>query len=538
MKTDDVDFSFKSDVPTNAEFLVYYSLKNPIAFPEIFIKEKGNPITLRYYQYLPCLSDNIVLVGGRKQGKSWDLENRILQNLFSKPYKETLFTTLLQVHLVPRMNAVYDKAMSDDILKELIKSKRRGAPYYTIESKMRHIAKGIIAGENKKGDNVLSSHVDEKLIDESQCYSPEAYLKLQQASAEGSEGAIERLYGVPDNRADTPFSNAIQDESRTIIRTPAWCNPFYSLKENEKNIIAYKGTKTPEYRSNVEALESEVAGGAWDYSDIMKCFKRDIKGQLIPAKIFEFDKEDVIKNTVDGKVNIQEMLKLVPRFDNAGVFVGHDVGKRVHPSVIIPFVTVDDNGTMKYKMECRINLLNISYPVQEQIVDYLMDYWGVSYWGLDTTGNDGEGILDHLHNTNAYAVEKDYLNRIVGINFRESLPIGIEKDDAGNVKYENTGEVKMLKAEGKVVISEILFEMFRNQEFVLPNDPEIGIEFSSETRKKSGQFNYIYHSVCADHTIDAFRCFGGLMFKKLKRGQIQAENQKQNFTTTFIDVDF
>jgi len=400
---------------------------------------------------------------------------------------------------------------------------------------MGHVLKGIIVGQNNQGDNVLGSHVDFRYIDESQLYPNKGYQKALQATAESTTPIPERLYGVPDNRVDTPFSNAISDRNRIVIRTPAWLNPFYSKKDDDKNIEKYKGAKSPEYRSNVEALESEVSGGAWDWTDISNCIKRDIKGNPVPAKIYDVDKNDIISCTVNGELDLHKLLKTIPEITGDTIFVGNDLGKKIHPSIIIPFVKVQDNGINKWRMACRINLTNITYEDQEKIIVYLMNFWNVNQWALDSTGI-GEGLIERLHHKKYK--EYNFTQRIKGVNFREGLPIAIEKDSTGNIKYESNGEPKYIRADTKVVVSDILFDMFRKSEFILSNDHQIGVEFSTEIRRKSGQYNYTYFSTADDHIIDAFRCFGKLIYDNEFLGKFIKKEDPQKFTSVMLDIDF
>ena len=115
-----LNLKLNSEVPTREEFLIYYAMKNRIAFPEIFRKIKNKPVKLRYYQIPPCCTEQVDMVGGRKQGKTFNLRNFLAQNLVAYPEKETLFTTLAKIHCDPVMDEVFDIMKKDEVLNALL----------------------------------------------------------------------------------------------------------------------------------------------------------------------------------------------------------------------------------------------------------------------------------------------------------------------------------------------------------------------------------------------------------------------------------
>lgn len=499
--------SREDELPTKEEWALFQCFRDKIWFRENFILESGVNILVRYYQMPPGLCENLVWVGGRKTGKSFDLEIDPIWYSVNYPYKKTLVTTLSEYQLPQRMKAIYLKLQLDPVLNLFIKNKKESPTFSIWLTNESHI-EGVIAGKHQKGENVLSRHVHRILIDETQLYNLQAYQNLANATAEAETALIERLYGVPDNRMDTPFAISIADVNKNSFkfRIPAWTNPFFNKAEELRCCTVYKGRETAGYKANVKAEESEVSGGAWDWDDISVNFSRDKKGALITAKVFEIDKKDIELVTKNKEVDIKQLLPFLPPIpdDSQQILMGMDVGRTIAPSEIVIF---SKNEKPKYQQICRIHLTRAMYSDQALIVDYLLKLYG-GIIAIDATGA-GVSVLDIMKKFPSWD-NLNYKECVYPVVFHAQIPTNILKNEEENFVYKN-GQLQFETRQTKTYLSEILFTMFHDKKFELPNDPLLQVEFCAEV-KKAGRGFEIFDTTSSDHVIDAFRCFAYLIY--------------------------
>jgi len=185
------------------------------------------------------------------------------------------------------------------------------------------------------------------------------------------------------------------------------------------------------------------------------------------------------------------------------VVIGIDVGY-TEPTVICVFVRVPDHdGKYKYRLIARVNLKNrMIFRDQEEIIDYICQYYNTQYTGIDVTGQDGREIVDTLQNPKDKYAINGYQDKMIGVYFNKKV-IKAYMPDGTEVEEET-----------KVFATVQLIKMFVNEEFELPYDDDILAEFSQERKKKTESARVVYTSTTTDHIISAFRCFAIARYTK------------------------
>jgi len=543
----------EKSVLSESEWALLEIMHAPVDFCSFFIPKKeqspktwkpdGDKFKLRLYQ-IPMLAYDFLLVnddkltedknfdgrinlgsgifiGGRIYGKTLvGIEFDALQECLVHDGDKHLIYAKDQKHLNPRMEFVarYIEQHKFFMLYHLIgKTDTVKRSPYIIELENGHTTEGVIEGQKSPGSAFQHFHPERKSADEFQMITSLGYSKQVDSKAE--LGCIERVGGVPDGRRDTPMHEKINnpEEKRYRFRYPSMINPYWNKKREEEAVKKYRGRETHEFKTNVLALEGDVAFGAWDDGDIQDC----ISSKLIP-KNFELSKEmfEAFKDNL-GHAFVLSRPEWAEQIIQAS-----DVG--IRPSEIGIFAL----KAGKWHLIYRISLMGLIYEQQAIVHDYLATFFNSTCISLDTTEGLGDSIAFHLINEKEPQFKgKEYNKRVLRAKFNEKMSVGFLEDPEGNFIIEN-GERVEIREHVDEATWKFGLTMFREKRLVLPNDEDMRSQFAAELAAK-GTNKFVFSSPIPNHIISMFKCF----FYAEHERYGKKTNLKKKFLGEWINLD-
>lgn len=478
------------------ELLAFHFIWNhPVAFRDFFIPQAWNrkmPYKTRLYQQPIALAKTKIEKTGRGIGKSIDLEMSILHMALLKPGEETIISSFRRVHIKDRCEAIIKYYLNIPYLRNFVDWRHLNrTPVYTIPLVNGNTIYGASVGDDPNAVAIIGKHPSTRAIDEMEVFPREAWVQFIEARAE--RGSDDIFVGVPNGIIGMPFTDIQKNESYKdcFFRVSRMNTPFWDQKRKQ-DAIAFCGPELSDnFKQQIHGEDGSPVQGVWPIETIMRQMSK--KRQLY---VKDVTAEDYKGNAPEG------VLYDLP-FNADPVVIGIDVGY-TEPTVICVFVRVPDrNNNYKYRLIARVNLKNkMIFRDQEEIIDYICQYYNTQYIGIDVTGGDGREILDTMQNPKDKYAINGYQEKMIGVFFNKKV-VKAYMSDGTEVEEET-----------KVFATIQLIKMFINEEFELPYDEDILGEFSQERKKKTESARVIYTSTTTDHIISAFRCFAIARYTK------------------------
>jgi hypothetical protein len=103
-------------------------------------------------------------------------------------------------------------------------------------------------------------------------------------------------------------------------------------------------------------------------------------------------------------------------------FFGIDLGYTQPTAIFIMYI----DEYKRIRFHSKIQLIKVSYPLQEKFIDYLDTKFNPMFIGMDE-GATGKSVRQHLLEDTIYA-HKDYHKRVVAIDFSSNIVLGLNTD--------------------------------------------------------------------------------------------------------------
>jgi len=519
MENNNSENSFLDRFSIKEKVNFYFLFHNSIAFRDFFLPKILRPdYKSRYYQYAPALCDELVWGGARTIGKSLDMNITIINKAIIHSNKESLVSAYRKTHIKDRLEDVISYMDADKFLKKFFKTESNTSlkeaisrsPIYTIKLKNGHVISGISVGDDVNCIAIQGHHPQIRYIEETQSYPRHAWVKFQNTQAQ--EGSIDRYYGVPDGRIDTPFremDTTIGKFKNKRFHISRRLDPNFT-QEKKNQYIQTLGEDSNEFKSQVDAEWGERAWGVWNDQDILDCFLRNAEGDYIKR----LQKIDVFRKDYKSPAESLYMLRSLPE-NGLDVILAIDTGYS-EPTVILPFFYWKN----KWNLETIISLKDRIIPDdQAEIIDYIADFYKASLISIDCTSADGRAPATSLCNPKRIEfANKNYEKRVVMVEFTKTDLIGYQKpDNLEKQLIEITEKVKNHT-------TNILRTKFSNKDFCLSYDEDILLDFNSESQKKDSERTIIVTPRDV-HIPEAFRCFAYAYWKAYEKVEKPSEEE-------------
>lgn len=390
------------------------------------------------------------------------LEDKIVHEIVNHDIEfpqtpESLLVTANQSQMTPVFNRLVIRFTSSPLLKWYLKNnvnKAQGLFSFPIRNPPMQLITRIAGsrGEN----NMIGLHVPRIKVDEGQVFSPAAFTQLGPSWNQWEEKKQIWVCGVPNGVRNSILYTLDQKNTRyKKYRIPSHNNPYYIYENDIDAIKQYGGIASDSYQQLVLGRHGSAA---------YQVLPRDTI-KLEPFDFYTYRYSSANKAKGDQYADVLERVKLP---DLKLVIAAIDPGF-VDPT-IINIIGMDKVGI--WRTYIRYRLTRIDFPEQEQIINWLDDFYHFSRIGIDIgSGGNGASIMQGLQYRDEYK-GKQYTQRLQGYIFNESIIMGIGEHGTE------------LKEDAKSVAAKLLIQKVQNNIIVFS---ELDAEGVSEIERMAKQ---------------------------------------------------
>jgi len=342
--------------------------------------------------------------------------------------------------------------------------------------------------------NWWGHHTDINFQDEIQAESDVAYSK--KIDAIGEMGCIEVLCGIPLVTKVSPLGKILKDRTKqkNILRFPQYISTYWNQKVREERERQYGGINTIGYKVNVEAELIEGAEGAFDMQRV-----RD-----------NYDPNKIIKAFEITKENYSQFFNILilDSYANAEkIFIFADIGDTAATEIGIAFKVNN-----KYHLVYNITAFRLSDKELSTLLIWIFKKVNADFISVDCTVM-GKPIYRQLSEVLDIVKDGKVIKRVIWCAFNESVTVGYEKDDNGNIMLDGNG-LPVERRENTIIFAvQKLREMFYDKLFVIPdNFIKFDEEMSSYLQLVSGN-KVIFDSTTDDHVVQMMQVLAILIWQ-------------------------
>jgi hypothetical protein len=343
------------------------------------------------------------------------LEDKIVYEIVNNDIEfpdtpEEVLATTNKAQMTPILNRLILRFTSSPLLKHWLQNRinrSEGVMTFPVRNPP-HILHSRIAGTDGQS-NFVGLHVGKLRLDEVQVMTRDSYSQLSHTLNTWDQNIQVFACGVPNSIRTSLLYQLDQKSPRwKKYRIPSHNNPYYSREDDIENIKKYGGIESDDYQNLVAGRHGAAAFQVLINEDFLR----------ESFKFFTYR-----YNTSDEKQRgtFKEALDRPKLPDGLTLVLSVDPGF-VDPT-LCNIVGFDGNVWRTY---VRYRIARMDYPVQEQFIDWLDDFYNFSRMGIDIgSGGNGGSILQGLH-TRAEYRSKGYEHRLVGFNNSENVAVGVD----------------------------------------------------------------------------------------------------------------
>ena len=435
---------------------------------------------------------NLDCFGGRLFGKTWFVE--VIDMLIASIWldnTEAGFTSIDAIHI----RAILEEKFIPIITRHpffsmmLPNTANKGinrSPAYKIAFKNGFTIIGINMNVQSRspGSQFFGKHLKRLYIEEASFETKVVYDKRIDARSE--DGCVTRSAGMTTFTRFSPAGKRFYAaENRAwVCNLPQYSNPKWDDDQKKKAIKKHGGENSISYRIYVKGEIVEDGITVFDMDRVKSCFLEDK-----PIKQFEITKNNFI--------NFEEIVIVDRPAGVDEVQIHADIGESAPTEIGIFFRKGE-----KYKYAYNITVYNLTDKEQPKIFIYLVQKLKASVIGIDTTDGTGRSIYRTLNQS--YPKEN-----LVWCAFNETLPVDYEKDEKGEYKFDNNGQLIIKEEYVSEWSIKYLKELFYENRIEIPMDFKLYEQLTGCIGVSQG--NRVVYSVVGsgsgDHLLAAFRVF-------------------------------
>jgi len=434
----------------------------------------------------------VSITAGRAVGKTVAIIDKLVWFAINQFWDETIvYTVPNRVHLEPVFLRLTRWFRNHPLLRHYTGRTGINSQSFTIKLFNNAVIDCRIAGQSGTGANVVGLHVPIIILDEAGLYSFGTWRELLPCLNQFQEGHQLIVSGVPTGvrEKNVLYIADQKDASFSKHRISALDNPRYSKADDDRNIQQFGGTDSEDYIHLVLGQHGIPSYALFDRDQMLVSNYDTFRGTFYGQKMNDdpFYLQRLYDSLPPLPTNIDKLM------------FGIDLGY-TDPTIIM--VLYKSKGRNSWRFLARLRLIQVAYPKQEALIDYLDSLYHPGTLGIDE-GSSGKAVIQHLMSDPKYR-KKNYKKRIVPIGFRSLVPIGI--DDDGKKIEVRAKQFGMQLLQGKVSNKEL--------EFTWKDDTVISeLERTTYTKTPSGEL--VFRTITPtgglrhgqDHNVAALICF-------------------------------
>ncbi len=471
--------------------------------------------TIYQKEFLCDFNEFVSMCCARAVGKTVSLMDRMIWYVLNKFWDETiLYTVPSRVHLEPVFLRLQRWFRAHPLLKHYIGRTGINSQNYTIKPYNDVVIDCRIAGTSGTGANVIGLHVPVILCDEAGYYPWGTWIELQPSRNQWQLGSQLIVSGVPTGlREKNVLYYADQKDPKfTKHRVSAYENPRYTEEDEERNLKQYGGKEGEDY---IHLVLGEHGVPSYSMFDRERMLIEDY--QIFTGSVYG----QKLKEDPSYLVRLYNSLPTKP-LGSPEIMFGIDLGYS-DPSVVLAFYRKSELSPWRYLF--RLVLRQVNYPTQEKIIDKLDSLYAPNLLGVDA-GHSGKAVIQHLQTDPKYK-HKKYRERLVPIEFRSNIPIGM--DEEGN---ETTVRAKQFGME-------LLQAKINNHRYALTwADEELINELERTTYRRTQSGELVFRTLTPrggtrhgqDHNLSAFLCAVLAYYQKVELSNYMWTRQKKLYS--------
>ena len=503
-------------IPTlsKEEFEIAELLFNPIALAEclfhdfdsmgIFDNEKLGHIRLYQYslfsyEYLlandPKLSDkanfklregagNMYCLGGRKFGKTLCVEIiDILISILLLSGENVGFSSFDALHIRGVLEKVIQILELHPFFDKILEPRINRSPNYRIYLKSGYTLDSVNMNlaSTEPGAQFFQKHFSRLYLEEASFETEKVQKKRIDAISEN--GCVYRFSGMTNFTKYSPAGQIFYDMNKRswLVNYPQFVNPKWDYFEKERAIKEHGGEQSLSYRIFCKGEVVEEGISVMDMERV-----RSNYDETIQIKHLELQKA--------GIHNFHNILVVDKPKQTEVAFLCADIGETAPSEIIIIFKFAG-----KYRYAYNITLYNLTDKEQEKVFSWLIERLGINFVGIDTSEGTGRAIYRSLS-------EKFPSNQLIWCGFNEKIAVDFDKDEYGNVIFENGRPLYKEEFVSEWSIKH-LKDLFYENKFIIPLDYKLDMQLNSLISMMSGQRTVYEVMAEEDHLLAAFRVF-------------------------------
>jgi hypothetical protein len=382
-----------------------------------------------------CCHNSLVL----EDKQLYDLMNHDIQLLDTK---EVLLTTPNQAQLEPIYGRLITRMTTSPLMKDFLQN-RINRSLGTMDLRFNGVQvlhRARIAGS--KESNLVGLHLPRMILDEGQLYSEGAYKQLMPALNTWERNVQFFIAGVSNGlRNAALYVTSVKTPRFKWYRVPSPNNPYFTKEDYLDELRKHGGEDSDDFQQLILGKHGTAA---------LSVISRD----QIPQVAYDF------YNVRYTAAELNRGLSYKTHFDRP-VFEGYStliasIDTGFADPTVIHIVGQADNG--KWRILARYRLQRIQFPMQEEIIDWLDDFYKFDIISIDVgSGGGGVQVIQSLAQRPEFA-HKNYVSRLKPVQFAEKITIGFNIDGselANNTKAVGAQQLVMMFQDGTLEMCEI-----------------------------------------------------------------------------------
>lgn len=438
---------------------------------------------------------NIDAFAGRLLGKTLIVE--VIDILLSIPWidYEVGFTSVDAVHIRAILeDKLIPVLMTHPFYKMfLLTTAGKGitrSPNYRISLRNGYTLLGINMNVQSKnpGKNFFGLHLKRLYVEEASLETEDVYNKRLDSKSE--MGCVIRSGGMTNFTKYSPAGKRFYNAKNKpwVYNVPQYINPMWNDEQRDRAIERHGGESSVGYRIFV-------------------------KGEIVEEGISVFDMERVRRNYLENKIiksfeitkksfhNLQHIIILDRPESVETVYVAGDIGETAPTEIMIFFKSAN-----KYKYVYNITAYNLTHKQQFHLFSFIAKTVKADIVALDTTDGLGRAIYRDL-------LEVFPENNLVSCGFNESIPVGFEKTEKGDIVLKDGNPVYKEELVSEWTVTRLRTLLYE-EKISLPLDYKLDQQLNLVVAEQRAS-RIIYQVMSGeDHLFAAFRVFALAEWKK------------------------
>lgn len=371
----------------------------------------------------------------------------------------------------------------------------------------------------------IISHNSHPLVliqDESSDYPNSGWVELTE-TLKHTEGSRWLSFGVTRGIRDQFYKFTQPGSGWTVYNPTAIHRPNWTDKERQQKILQYGSEDDPDYRRNILGAHGDATSPLFPLNRLMAIVD-DQEDSEYNTDVYVHD--TISGEQVDAAGGIENLINFNSMHKTKtykSFWAGVDIGWTTSPTEILVFgETERTKGKKRLELLYRLSLRRTSGPDQSRAMSLVIEHYGISRLGMDSTG---AGLP-------VYQIMKEdaTASKVVGYNFKEKILVDIDQTIDVDPAVDNILERAGIKRQVLLYSTDLLRLYVDEKRILLPWDRNLIGQFQATAieNMKAGTDEYGRRRISSsaeDHALDAAR------MAVLAHGQYQFDQMVEGLRT-------